>query len=101
MSKKTKLSIAIFSVIFCLSAFWVGSALKTNAQSGPVISNITINKHTDNFFSIYWLTDVTATGKIDYGKTSGNYTESLSSGASSTTSCRQADHSPSDWPGTP
>ena len=85
MSKKTKLSIAIFSVIFCLSAFWVGSALKTNAQSGPVISNITINKHTDNFFSIYWLTDVTATGKIDYGKTSGNYTESLSSGASSTT----------------
>lgn len=84
MSKKTKVGTAIFSVLFCLGALWVGSALKTNAANPPVITNIKVNYFNGTTGSISWLTDITTTGKLEYGKTSGHYKETSESSPSST-----------------
>jgi hypothetical protein len=75
MSKKTKLGIAIFCGIFCLGVFLVGNALRTEAVTGPIISNVTSGVYL-NTATISWKTDVSATAKVEYGKTSGQYTDS-------------------------
>lgn len=55
----------------------VGVLLKTDLvkAEGAVISNISINKITENAFYVRWATNISTTGKVIYGTTTGIYTD--------------------------